>query len=343
MENNASRVVVTGAAGWIGRAICRELTRRGRRVVALDRVEAAGDWAEFVRHDIGVAAEEAAFAGVAARLSGASAIIHCAGYAHRPIETAEEVARFFAINRDGTARVIELARRAGVGRIVYLSSIAFYDWSRGTGFDEDGPVARPTAYAASKLDGETLCEESGLDWRVARLGTVYGTGDRANFAKLASALASGRFVIPGGGTARKSVLPVDLAAELLAELALREDAGRTVMNLALPEAPTLAEICEAYSRVCGFAAARRVPLALLRAGALAGNLVAKARPNFPLTTTNLRKLTTSTTVDTTRMERVFAGREWGSFATWLESAAAHYRAMAPKAPNADTAQIKLED
>jgi GlcNAc-P-P-Und epimerase len=325
MLRETNTVVVTGAAGWIGRAVCGELRSRGLRVVALDRVEGTGDGrVELIRFDIGEA--NADLGAAAARLAGAQAIIHCAGYAHRPVETPEEVERFFAINRDGTGRVIELARRAGVGRIVYLSSIAFYDWTKGTGFDEQGPVARPTAYAASKLDGETLCRESGLDWRVARLGTVYGVGDRANFSKLAVALARGRFVIPGSGGARKSVLPVELAAELLADLALRDDAARAVVNLSLPEAPTLAEICEAYSSACGFPRARRVPLALLRAGAVAGDVAAKVRPNFALTTVNLRKLTTSTTVDTARMQALFAGREWGSFKSWLEGSADYYRA-----------------
>jgi UDP-glucose 4-epimerase len=326
MIGETKAVVVTGAAGWIGRAVCRELSRRGRRVIALDRAEGGGgDWTEFVRCDIGENAPDPG--ALAARMRGADAVVHCAGYAHRPVETPDEVARFYSVNRDGTARVLDLARQAGVERGVYLSSIAFYDWSKGGDFGEDGPVARPTAYAASKLDGEVLCRESGADWRVARLGTVYGTGDRANFAKLAQALARGRFVIPGTGSARKSVLPVDLAAELLVELALCDapEASRAVLNLALPEAPTLAEICDAYAAICGFPRARRVPLGLLSAGARLGDLIAKRRPNFPLTTTNLRKLTTSTMVNTARMEALFAGKEWGSFAAWLERSAGYYK------------------
>jgi UDP-glucose 4-epimerase len=172
-----------------------------------------------------------------------------------------------------------------------------------------------------------LCRESGLDWRVARLGTVYGVGDRANFSKLAAALARGRFVLPGAGAARKSVLPLELAADLLAELARREEAGQRVLNLALPEAPSLGEICAAYVRVCGFPEPRRVPLGLLKAGALAGNAVAKLRPNFPLTTNNLRKLSTSTTVGTARMQALFPGRNWGGFESWLVGAAEYYRGV----------------
>jgi UDP-glucose 4-epimerase len=295
-------------------------------VLALDRARVSGVWTDFQEIDIASDAGCRA-AREGAKLARVSAIIHCAGYAHRPIETEEEVRRFFAINRDGTQRVIDLAKAAGVPRIVYLSSMAFYDWTQGTDFNEDGPLAKPTAYAASKLEGELACRESGLDWRVARLGTVFGDGDRANFAKLAAALARGRFVIPGKGDARKSVLPVELAAELLVELALNDRASRQIVNLALPQTPTLAEICAAYAELCSFRPARRVPLGLLRAGAWAGDLLAKRRPNFPLTSVNLRKLTTSTTVDTTRMRQLFAERDWGDFARWLQSSATYYRSV----------------
>jgi UDP-glucose 4-epimerase len=223
---------------------------------------------------------------------------------------------------------LELAQRLGVGRVVYLSSIAFYDWSRGCDFDEEGLLASPTAYAESKLAGERLCRESGVDWRVARLGTVFGTGDRANFAKLAGAMARGRFLVPGQGDARKSVLPVSLAAELLVDLALRESVPHRLVNLALPVAPTLAEICDTYTQLCGFPRAKRIPLGLLRLLAAVGDGVVRVRPSFPLTSVNVRKLTTSTTVNTERMMETWPGRSWGTFEEWLAQSADYYRASA---------------
>jgi nucleoside-diphosphate-sugar epimerase len=321
------KLIVTGASGWIGRKVATRATSLGFDVIALDAVPPIdGHWVAYRVADI--ASDDVFSLARDPALLGAVALIHCAGYAHRPIETPAEVRRFHAINRDGTGRVLELAHRVGVGRIVYLSSIAFYDWRRGCDFAEEGPLASPTAYAESKLAGERLCRESGLDWRVARLGTVFGTGDRANFAKLASAMARGRFLVPGRGDARKSVLPVSFAAELLVDLALRESIPHRLVNLALPVAPTLAEICDTYTQLCSFPRAKRIPLGLLRLLAAVGDGVARVRPSCPLTSVNVRKLTTSTTVNTERMMETWPVRSWGTFEEWLAQSADYYRASA---------------
>lgn len=318
------KIVVTGAGGWIGSEVAARAQSMAMDVVALDtapRLE--GSWTAYRMANI---ANDGMFSLARDRVfAGSIAVIHCAGYAHRPVETPDEVARFKAINCDGTGRVIELARRVGVSRFIYLSSIAFYDWTRGFDYDEDGPLETRTAYAASKLGGERLCRESGVDYRVARLGTVFGKGDRANFAKLASGIACGRFLLPGRGDARKSVLPVALAAELLVDLALFENIPHRLLNMALPVAPTVSEICATFTRVCGFPRVKRMPLAILRILSHFGDGVARFRPRFPLTSSNLRKLTTSTTVNTGRMMKVWPNRTWGTFEDWLAQNPDYYR------------------
>ena len=321
---SVKKLIITGATGWIGREVAVKAAALGFEVVALDAVPLAkGPWIAYRIADI--ASDDILSLAVAPVMHGAFAIIHCAGYAHRPIETADEIKRFHAINRDGTARVLELARRIGVSRFVYLSSIAFYDWRKGCDFDEDGPTAATTAYAESKLAGERLCRMSGLDWRVARLGTVFGAGDRANFAKLARAMAHRRFVVPGRGCARKSVLPISLAAELLVELSLRESVAHRIVNLALPNPATLSEICNAYSQVCGFPRAHQVPLGVLRLLGCIGDLVVRRYPEFPLTSSNLLKLTTSTSVNAKRMLAVWPDRRWENFQYWLAQSVEFYR------------------
>ena len=192
----------------------------------------------------------------------------------------------------------------------------------------EGAHLRPnSAYAASKLAGEQLCVES-LDYRVVRLGTVFGDGDRANFEKLAGALARRRFLLPGTGDARKSLLPLPLAARLIADLALRDEIPHRIMNLALPEAPSLREICGAFSSHCGFPRPLSVPLGILRPAARIGDWVARSRPNFPLTSVNLGKLTTSTVVNTRRMQETWPKEDWGDFARWLAPCADYYRSVA---------------
>lgn len=322
------RIVVTGAAGWIGQAVCRYLLGQGKQVIALDCDGSEGEWSEFIAIDIASDAGMAA-ARASSLVSGAAALIHCAGYAHRPIETPEEVARFFAINRDGTRRVLELCKNVGVERVVYLSSIAFYQWEalNNQAASEDALLSAPTAYARSKLDGEGVVRASGLDWRVLRLATVFGAGDRANFSKLANALKARRFLIPGTGKARKSVIEVNRAAEYICAFAAFDAPAHRLINLGYAQSPTLREICSVYCEQCGFDSPKRLPMWLIASMARCGDVLAKLKPNFPLTTVNVGKLTRSTCVDASRAVEMFPELASMEFADEFKKSAAYYRAL----------------
>ncbi len=328
MSRAQAGVIVTGANGWIGRELCGQLQARGVHVVACDLEEQPGAWDTFVSLDL---CEDRLVGDVdfAELMQSADkwSLIHCAGYAHRPIETPAEVKRFYAINARGTERV-EWCKALGVERIVYISSIAFYDWETGGGYKalkEDASLRGATAYADSKLKGELAVIESGLDYRVARLATVFGAGDRANFAKLAKALKAGRFIVPGRGEAQKSVISVHSAAQCLAEWSLMAETPYHLMNLGYAQAPTLDVICESFVRCCDFRPPKRVPVPLLRAGAVLGDLLAKLRSNFPLTSMNVGKLTRSTCVDCSRAVELFPELATSSFQDELSKAAEYYK------------------
>lgn len=324
-------VLVTGANGWIGRSVCAYLKSAGCFVVACDLEESPGEWDAFIPLNLldDPVMEAPAFERVCDRAEKWS-LIHCAGYAHRPNETPEEVERFYAINAEGTKRVIDWCGRVGVNRLLYISSIAFYDWEgqpESGRFDEAAPTVARTAYADSKLKGERAVVESGMDFRVVRLATVFGVNDRANFAKLAAALKARRFILPGRGEARKSVVSVDRAAEWISRFATMDDPKHRVLNLGFSEAPDLRTICDAFSEECGFAPARRVPVGLLKSLATAGDLLAKAKPNFPLTSVNVGKLTRSTAVDCSRAEEVFPDLKRVQFSNELRAASDYYRSL----------------
>jgi len=119
-------------------------------------------------------------------------------------------------------------------------------------------------------------------------------------------------------------LHIAKAAEVLGRLAVNESPQRVILNVAAPEAPSLAEICRAFSSVCGFCYPVRIPMPIMKTLARIGDAAAVIKPGFPLTTSVLGKLTTSTVLDVSRMRECFPDVAWESFEESLRSAAAYY-------------------
>ncbi len=287
-------------------------------MIGADLEERDGPWLRYVPIDVAKPIDVA--------VDGIDAVIHCAGYAHRPNETPEEQKMFYAVNRDGTRNMLDWCSRNGVGRFLYVGSIASYDWKSADGrpVDEDHPVLLDTHYARSKYEGEQLVAASSLDWRIVRLATVFGEGDRANFSKMASAMKKRIFLVPGKGSARKSVLPVEVAGGLISEFALMDSVPHRLVNMALPDAPSLAGICAAYHEVCGFPPVPHIPVGLLRVVGFGGDLLAKLLGGFPFTSYTLGKLVQTTEVSTARMQTCFPEMEFQAFSDYLETCKDYY-------------------
>jgi nucleoside-diphosphate-sugar epimerase len=168
------RCVVTGASGFIGRALVPELRARGHHVVALDRA-ALGDIAGF--------------AGWAALLQGADHVVHLAALAHL---RAGDEARLRAVNVDAA---LALGRNAAAARVsmLHMSSVKVLgEETPRRPFDDTSPYAPQDAYARSKAAAETaLRAVPGLSLTVLRPPLVYGPGVKANFRALLRAVARG--------------------------------------------------------------------------------------------------------------------------------------------------------
>ncbi len=312
-------IAVTGADGWVGARIVGLLREQGigvRRLVrrardpedrVFDLADTMTDWSEHLR--------------------GCEGIIHCAARVHIP-EAADAVDALVweKINTRGTRRLIDAAVAARVTRFVFVSTIAVYDWSQPGPWDEASPVRPTSEYARSKLAAERALRESSLDWRICRLATVFGSGDRANFARLARALRCSTFILPGDGCARKSVIPVDMAAKVIAQAVINGSWSKTVCNVALAENPTLREICRGFEQLCGFRPPRRLPLNILKPIALIGTLCHRVGIAAPFTQSVLTKLITDTAVDTRRLQKLSAASACGNtFRDELKQYASYYR------------------
>jgi UDP-glucose 4-epimerase len=202
------KIVVTGAGGFIGRALCARLKRTGVDYVgvvrALDpalsadsRLVALGDFAA------------ADWDGV---LAGADAIVHLAGRAHVPPGAASDATPYVIGNVHVTRRIAEAAARAHVRRIVFASSVKVYGEATTPGhpFGPDDIAAPQDAYARSKAEAESVlravCGESGLEAVILRLPLTYGPGVRGNFLELLEAVARERRLPLAGIENRRSLI-----------------------------------------------------------------------------------------------------------------------------------------
>ncbi len=189
-------VLVTGAAGFIGSAVCRALLGRGERVVGLDNLDPFYDRAIKDGNLRSLAGPGFAFeqgdildSSLVVRMLAehrVERVIHLAALAGvRP--SIAEPARYMRVNVEGTVRILEACRERGVDQLVVASSSSVYGARSETPFREDDPCDRPASpYAASKKASELVCsnyhELYGLAVSCMRYFTVYGPGQRPEMA-----------------------------------------------------------------------------------------------------------------------------------------------------------------
>ena len=235
------RVAITGATGFVGSHL---LDRLGDHEVALlVRGEQAAAALARPRRTIvrGGVGDERALDALAA---GADVVIHVAG-----LVAARSEREFLAVNRDGTAAVARACLRAGVRRLVYVSSIAATGPAEAGRPVHDATRPRPvTPYGRSKLAGEDAVRAAGVEHVIVRPPVVYGPRDRQIF-RLFRLARLGVAPLMGDGSQVLSVIHArDLADAIVA--ASGAPAGRTY-HAAHPEIVSQRALAEAIGRAVG--------------------------------------------------------------------------------------------
>ncbi len=189
-------MLVTGASGFIGQALCSTLTARGHMVRAA--VRSADSMPSADGLDVVEVGEVGAETDWSAALAGVGCVIHCAARAHVMHETeADALVIYRAVNVSGTQRLAEQAAVLGVRRLVFLSSIGvlgIHTNNRGPFFVSDAP--KPVEdYAISKWEAEqalwAVSAQTGLEVVAVRPPLVYGPGVKGNLLRLLRWVARG--------------------------------------------------------------------------------------------------------------------------------------------------------
>lgn len=208
------RVLVTGAAGYVGRAVVVALAAAGQEPVALVHSHSDG-------LPVGVevrAADLTDPGSLAGSVVGFDAVCHLAG-ATRARESWEQPGRYFSVNTAGTIALLTAMEAAGVQRIVFASTGSIYGTPERQPMDESLPDDPPHPYAGSKLAAEQAVEwqarAGGLGVTVLRLFNVAGRLDPDStriVPRVLAAVDGTDLQVNGDGTAVRDFLHVDDAA-----------------------------------------------------------------------------------------------------------------------------------
>lgn len=215
----AERVLVTGASGFVGKALCTLLLSKGFQVRGLVRSGAVEDGVEAIQVKDIAGTSQSTWASI---LSGVDVVIHCAALVHQMGPDDEEArARYHRVNTQATASLAKAAVDAGVKRFIFLSTIKVMGESTQTGhaFRAHDPASPTDAYAHSKWEAEQAVREmasgSTMDFAIVRPPLVYGPGVGANFLAL-TRLVSARVPLPLGAiNNRRSLVSVDNLVDLI--------------------------------------------------------------------------------------------------------------------------------
>lgn len=224
------KVLVTGGTGVIGRATVSELLARGHSVRLLSRGadDDASSWEGPVEPHAGDVGDADAVRGSA---DGCDAVVHIVGI----VEESPPELTYERINIGGTRNIVEECRRAGVRRLIFISSL--------------GAERGESDYHASKVEGERIVRTLERDWVILRTGAVVGPGDETvsvllRMVRILPAIP----VIEDGDQPFQPVWHEDVAWAI-AECLQREDVAGETLRIAGDQVLTVNELLDVFGNV----------------------------------------------------------------------------------------------
>lgn len=298
-------IFVTGAAGYVGRNLLRHFLDRGETVTGLvrsaeaaERVIAAGG-----RPALGDMLET----DLAPLMAGSAVLIHAAASTDHGIGSDA-----YRVNAEGTRRVLDAARQAGVGRIVLISTDSVLQSGRPLRHvDETAPYPRRPAgaYGAGKAEAERIARRAAAEGQnivILRPRMVWGRDDTTALPVLLSAARSGQFAWISGGGYLSSTLHIANLCHAV-DLALARGQSGEIYHLSDGPARPFRETVTGLLESQGVAPpTKTVPRGVLRSVARAGEAAYRlsgGRLRGPLSLQDFATSAVEVTLDTGKAER----------------------------------------
>lgn len=262
--------LVTGATGFVGRALLDELSRNSIDVTRLTR-------SLIDRTDIAAGDDFVDVASAWPSTYQPDVVVHLAARVHVMRDTSSDpMAAFRKVNVDATMRVAQASVKAGARRFVYVSSVKAIGEVSDHPLSERDPARPIDPYGVTKLEAEhallDLSRDTGMEVVIIRPPLVYGPGVGANFLSLMNAVSKGMPLPLGRATSRRSLVAVENLASAIMVCMTHPAAAGQVFHVSDDEDVSVSELI----RLMGTALDTKarllpVPVSMLRAlGALTG-------------------------------------------------------------------------
>lgn len=297
------RVLVTGANGFVGQAVCADLPVRGHHVLGVVRRNPDTRQPSATQlHVMGDIDESTDWTAI---LSGVDSVVHLAARVHLMRETAADpLAEFRRINVALTLNLARQAAAAGVKRFVFVSSVKVNGESTPVGqpFEADDMPLPLDAYGVSKWEAEQalmqLAEQTDMELVIIRPVLVYGPGVKANFHAMMRWVVMGVPLPLRSLVNQRSLVALDNLVDLIATCLRHPAAANQVFLVSDGEDLTVTALLERTAAAFGRSARLLpVPMFVLR---LSGRALGKEAV--------VRRLCETLQVDITKTRRLLGWR-----------------------------------
>jgi len=260
------RALITGAAGFVGSNLCDQLLAEGHEVVGIDcftdyysQDRKHSNLAQARQHDSFTLLEaDLLTCDLDPVLDGADVVFHQAGQPGVRLSWADGFETYVQLNIIATQRLLEVAKRKPIDRLVYASSSSVYGSAdRYPTLETDVP-APVSPYGVTKLAAEHLCSlyhhNFGVPTVSLRYFTVYGPRQRPDMAThrlIDSALTGSEFTMFGDGSQIRDFTFVDDIVQANIQAASAPQAVGGVFNIGGGAAATMHDVVAAVTAAAG--------------------------------------------------------------------------------------------
>lgn len=246
---NKEKFFVSGASGFIGSALFKELGKKNIPCVGIGRKNIHSD--NYLKCDL-LDRDR-----LRSALQGVSCIMHCAGYAHAFNALSGEIKeKTWLINYEATKNLIEIAVEVGVSKFINLSSVKAMSEPGSNCVDEEWGLNPLSEYGKSKLAAEelvfNLAKKSKINVVNLRLTMVYGRGGHGNLERMAKLISKGLFPPLPETNNHRSMVHIDDVVGAIMCVASDSRAHSQTFILAGPEAPSGRRIYNEIRSIYGY-------------------------------------------------------------------------------------------